>query len=104
MDNSVLSWRCFLVYSDCFVYVFSIRDRMDDAYRSGKGLYISSESFTFSEHQFLVNLLQTKFGLDCGIHVHTNGYRIYIFSTSVDKLISLVKPYFIEQFYYKLGL
>jgi LAGLIDADG DNA endonuclease family len=77
---------------------------MDDAYRSGKGLYISSESFTFSEHQFLVNLLKTKFGLDCGIHVHTNGYRIYIFSTSMDKLISLVKPYFIEQFYYKLGL
>jgi hypothetical protein len=77
---------------------------MDDSYKSGKGLYISTESFSLSENQFLVNLLQTKFDLGCGIHAHTNGYRIYIFSTSKEKLISLVKPYFLSQFYYKLDL
>lgn len=32
----------------------------------------------------------------------TNGYRIYIPSSSKEKLIKLVKPYFIEHFYYKL--
>lgn len=77
---------------------------MDDAYKSGNALYISTESFTLSENQILVDILKTKFDLECSIHAHTNGHRIYIFSTSRDKLINLVKPYFIEQFYYKLGL
>ena len=34
----------------------------------------------------------------------TNGYRIYIFSSYKAKLIELVKPYFIEHFYYKLDI
>lgn len=77
---------------------------MDDAYKFGSGLCISTESFTLIENQFLVNILKTKFNLECGIHTHTNGHRLYIYSTSMDRLISLVKPYFLSHFYYKLGL
>jgi hypothetical protein len=40
----------------------------------------------------------------CSLHKHTNGYRIYIFSSSKDELINLVKPYFLDHFYYKLDL
>jgi hypothetical protein len=53
---------------------------------------------------FLINILRNKFDLECGIHKVTNGHRIYIFSTSRDKLINLVQPYFLEHFYYKLDL
>jgi len=77
---------------------------MDDCYKSGKGLYICTESFNLSENQFLVDILKTKFDLECSIHAHTNGHRIYIFSSSMVKLISLVKPHFIPHFYYKLGI
>lgn len=77
---------------------------MDDGYNSVSGFYISTESFSISENQLLVNILKTKFDLECSCHAHSNGYRIYIFSTSKDKLIKLVKPYFVKHFYYKLGL
>jgi len=77
---------------------------MDDGYKFRKGLYISTESFSLVENQFLVKILNNKFGLDCSVHPTTNGPRLYIHSTSRDKLIELVKPYFIEHFYYKLDL
>lgn len=77
---------------------------MDDSYKSGKGLYICTESFSLSEMDFLIGILKNKFGLMCSRHKVTNGYRIYIHSTSKDKLVSLVKPYFVEHFYYKLDL
>jgi hypothetical protein len=77
---------------------------MDDSYKSGRGLYICTESFSLSEMQFLINILKNKFDLECSSHKVTNGHRIYIFSTSKDKLINLVQPYFLEHFYYKLDL
>jgi LAGLIDADG DNA endonuclease family len=60
---------------------------MDDGYKSGKGLYICTESFSLNEINFLINNLKSKFGLECSYHKVTNGFRIYIFSTSKDKLI-----------------
>jgi LAGLIDADG DNA endonuclease family len=77
---------------------------MDDGYKSGNSLYISTESFTLIEHQLLVNILKIKFELDCSYHKYTNGYRIYIFSTSREKLLNLIKPYLLIHFYYKFGL
>jgi len=63
-----------------------------------------TESFTLSEMKFLINILSSKFDLECSIHKVTNGYRIYIHSTSKNKLINLVQPYFVKHFYYKLDL
>lgn len=77
---------------------------MDDGYKSVQGFYISSESFTLMEHELLVKILKNKFNLDCNYHKHTNGYRIYIFSNSKDKLLSLIKPYLLNHFYYKFDL
>nr|YP_007476113.1 hypothetical protein H915_mgp33 [Cantharellus cibarius]AGE93534.1 hypothetical protein [Cantharellus cibarius] len=71
---------------------------MDDGYKSNKAFYISTESFTLSEHVLLVQIFKTKFGLDCSYHKHTNGYRIYIYSTSRNKLFNLVKPYLLDHF------
>jgi hypothetical protein len=34
------------------------------------------------ENEKLKKMLKEKFDLDCGIHKHTNGYRLYIFSSS----------------------
>jgi hypothetical protein len=75
---------------------------MDDGYKSGKGLYICTESFSLKEIEMLINILKNKFNLKCSYHKVTNGYRIYIFSISKARLIELVKPYFIKHFYYKL--
>nr|QDG01227.1 LAGLIDADG endonuclease [Scytalidium sp.] len=74
----------------------------DDGYKSVNGFYFSTESFTLEENRFLAELLLNKFGLECGVHTHTNGYRLYILSTSREKYIGLIKPYILPLFYYKL--
>lgn len=75
---------------------------MDDGYKYQKGLYLCTESYSFAENVFLKEMLIKKFKLDVSIHKHSNGHRIYISSKSKDKLISLVKPYIINPFLYKI--
>lgn len=65
-------------------------------------MYICTESFSLNEIKILINILKKKFDLNCSYHKVTNGFRIYIFSTSKLKFTELVKPYFIQHFYYKL--
>ena len=77
---------------------------MDDGYKSDNGFYFCTESYTLNENLKLVKILKNKFNLNCGVHKHTNGYRIYIFSSSKKDLLELVKPYLISHFYYKLNL
>lgn len=49
--------------------------------------------------------LQDKFNIRCSIHYNRDKKpRIYIFKESMDKLRNLVKPYFIKEMLYKLGL
>jgi len=76
----------------------------DDGYKTETGFYFCTDSYSLSDIQKLANILKNKFDLECGIHKHTNGYRLYIFSSSKDKLIQLIKPYIISHFYYKFDL
>lgn len=77
---------------------------MDDGYKSGNGFYFCTDSYSLSDNQKLSKILKNKFNLDCGIHKHTNGYRLYVFSSSKDKLLQLIKPYLLNHFYYKFEL
>lgn len=77
---------------------------MDDGYKFKNGFYLCTESFSLNENEILKNLFKEKFNLDCGIHKHTNGYRLYIFSNSKNNLLKLVKPYLISHFYYKFEI
>ena len=77
---------------------------MDDGYKTVKGFYICTESFSFQEHQILIQLLKNKFNLQSSAHKTTNGYRLYFNSSSKDRLLQLIKPYLLEHFYYKFDL
>lgn len=77
---------------------------MDDGYKSAKGFYFCTESYTLDDNFKLSQILKNRFNLDCGIHKHTNGHRLYVFSSSKDILLELVKPYLIDHFYYKFDL
>ena len=78
---------------------------MDDGSKHGTGLHISIYAFSNSDvHKFMFTL-QDKFNLKCSIHYNRdNKPRIYIFKESMHHLITLVKPYFINEMLYKLGL
>lgn len=78
---------------------------MDDGSKHGEGLHISVYAFTTTDVDKLIYVLQTKFQLITSIHYNRDKKpRIYIFKESMNKLISLVKPFFIKEMLYKLGL
>ncbi|OAX35769.1 LAGLIDADG homing endonuclease type 2 [Rhizopogon vinicolor AM-OR11-026] len=77
---------------------------MDDGYKSANGFYFCTESYTLEDNHKLSKILKNRFNLECGVHKHTNGHRLYVFSSSRDKLLDLVKPYLIDHFYYKFDI
>jgi hypothetical protein len=78
---------------------------MDDGSKQEKGLHISVYAFSNEDVDKLMFVLQDKFNLKCSIHYNRdNKPRIFIFKESMENLITLVKPYFIPEMLYKLGL
>ena len=78
---------------------------MDDGSKQGKGLHISVYAFSNEDVDKLMFVLQDKFNLKCSIHYNRdNKPRIFIFKESMENLITLIKPYFIPEMLYKLGL
>jgi len=112
---------CFNIYRESFYYlnVKKVPDNiyelltprglaywiMDDGSRHRSGLHISIYAFSSNDSDKLMFVLQDKFNLKCSIHFNRDKKpRIYIFKESMDNLITLVKPYFIKEMLYKLGL
>jgi hypothetical protein len=77
---------------------------MDDGYKSNNGFYFCTESYTLEDNLRLIKILKIKFGLMCGIHKHTNGHRLYVLSKSRDRLFTLIRPYMIDHFLYKITI
>ena len=78
---------------------------MDDGSKMGDGLHISVYAFSNEYVDRLMFTLQEEFNLKCSIHYNRdNKPRIYIFKESMSTLISLVKPHFVNEILYKLGL
>ncbi len=77
----------------------------DGLYRKDRGgVIICTDSFVLEDTKLLTAVLINKFELSASTSKHKdNVYRIYIHKKSVDKLIGLVKPYFISTMEYKLG-
>jgi len=76
-----------------------------DGSLQGSGLHISVYAFASEDVDKLMFTLQDKFNLRCSIHYNRDKKpRIYIFKESMDDLRNLVKPYFIKEMLYKLGL
>lgn len=70
---------------------------------------LCTESFTKEEQELLINALHENFGIKATLNkrISSSGvqsYRIRISKKSMDKLIVLVKPYFIAEMLYKLDI
>lgn len=82
---------------------------MGNGYFSEGIVKICTDNFTKDEVLKLVNVLYVKFGIKASANKRTNPdgkvkWRIRISKLSINKLISLVSPYFIPEMLYKLGL
>jgi heme/copper-type cytochrome/quinol oxidase subunit 2 len=78
----------------------------DDGGFAKPGVRIAANCFKLKEVEFLVEVLQSKFGLNCTIQTlkPSGNHNIYIKGSSVSTLRELVLPHLHTSMYYKLGL
>jgi LAGLIDADG DNA endonuclease family len=74
---------------------------MDDGYKTINGYYYSTESYSLDENNYLCYILNNKFNIESKPHKTTNGYRIYIPSSSKDRFKETISPFIISHFNYK---
>lgn len=81
---------------------------MDDGGADRSGYVYYTNNFTKEEVELLVRVLKNKFSLDCSIHTRNDKvnkpYMIYIRANSWNRFKSLIEPYVIPHFAYKLEL
>ncbi len=80
---------------------------MGDATWVGSGVRIQTDNFTLKEVNLLIDVINSKFGLNSSINVANKSkgqYSIYIPKKDLDLLRTLVTPHFLPTFLYKLGI
>lgn len=82
---------------------------MGDGYFHNGVVLICSENYTKEEQELLIVALASKFGVKAALNKRisssgTQSFRIRISKKSMDNLITLVKPFFIPEMFYKLGV
>lgn len=78
---------------------------MDDGTRVGKGLKLSTNSFTYADCIRLTNLLYDFYNIKATVQTAglSNQYHIYIWAESMKILRLLVQPFMVSSMLYKLG-
>ena len=79
---------------------------MDDGtWIKDRGIKLCTNCFSLSDLKKLINILETKYGLNLAIHSagSLNQYYIYIPKSNLFILIPLVSPYLHPYFLYKLN-
>jgi LAGLIDADG DNA endonuclease family len=81
---------------------------MDDGGSDRSGFILYTNAFTRKEVELLIKVLKENFDLNCSIHTRKDkgkvAYMIYIKADSWVKFKSLVEPFIIPHFLYKLKL
>nr|QBM09620.1 hypothetical protein [Dactylella sp.] len=75
---------------------------MGDGSGTASGLRISTDSFSVKEVVLLINVLIIKYGLKCSLNMIGGKPRIYISSSSLELLKSIINPFIVPSMQYKL--
>jgi len=70
---------------------------MGDGTKSGTGLSLQTQSFTFTvkECVFIISILMYKFNLNCSIHMQRNKPTIFIHSKSIKQIKPKLLSFFL---------
>ena len=104
--NKIIPVNISEMFSELSLAYWIMDDGYFDSYGRNKTVLLCTESFTEEECIILQSLLE-KLDIKTTLKVrnkNNNTYRIRISKTSMDVLISLVKPYIHKDFLYKLGI
>lgn len=77
---------------------------MDDGAKLGKGLKFSTNSFTYEECTYLIDVLYNNFKLKASVQSagSKDQYIIYVWKESMENLYEIVSPYIIPEMKYKI--
>lgn len=89
------------LYINAVVFAYWI---IDDGSRHGPGLILITHSFTFQEVYGLAGIFHSHFGFSCTVQNRNGKPVLYIRKESIDKLRSVVEPYILSMFRYKIGI
>lgn len=81
----------------------------DGFYTKDKNIILCMESYSKDETDILINALKAKFDIPAGVNQRVSasghiGWIIRISKKSLEKFTSLIKPYFLPELLYKLGI
>jgi len=77
----------------------------DDGSRAHYGVLLHTDSYTLDEVTLLINVLKSKFSLDCRFQLKRPGqWNIVIPNRELMKLQSLVSQYMHSTMLYKIGM
>ena len=76
----------------------------DGSRGTSKGLYLGTDSFTYTDVERLTHYLMDRYNLKCSIHKAGGNLRIYILAKSVETVKNLVLPFMHKSMLYKLGV
>jgi CRISPR/Cas system type I-B associated protein Csh2 (Cas7 group RAMP superfamily) len=79
---------------------------MDDGSLQNKGLHLNTYGFTSEDILKLKQTLENMFGensLNCSIHKHNSGERIYIWERSMELLRNNIYQYMHKDMLYKIN-
>jgi ubiquinol-cytochrome c reductase cytochrome b subunit len=75
----------------------------DGSRQVNQGMFIATHGFTFKDCSFLSNILKKKYNIKCTVVKtgYTDQWRINIWKESMTDLVTIVKPYIIDEMKYK---
>lgn len=74
-----------------------------DGAKKNNGVTLCTDSFSLQEIVLLTNILIIKFNISPTIHREKNNFRIYINNKDLIRIKQFIKPYFVDQFLYKIN-
>jgi len=77
----------------------------DGSRQKNQGISIATNSFSYEDCVFLSKILTEKYGLKTSVvkSGHINQWKINIWKQSMPDLVSIVKPYVIDEMKYKFS-
>lgn len=77
---------------------------MDDGNKSRSSVYLNTQQFSLEEQALLQRLLREQWGIETTLNKDKSYWRIRIRVNSIEKFVSLIKPYLLSEFQYKLPM
>jgi hypothetical protein len=90
---------------DYFTYATLAHWIQGDGSKFGKGIVLSTQSFTLQENVTLMNILMIKFDISSSLQRDKGGhkYRLYISGKTLNTIRPHILPYFSPHFLYKIN-